>query len=406
MKFIKLFILSGIISTALGMEEASSNRLPATVKNLPQGIYNYLQNLPRIQETKSNDTADTAYTITQFLCSLSNSKKLIGIEGLAKKIEGYVKQTKPIPFMLVGFPMKSANDEKKVIKSHLDLAEFAGLLSLNHLCKEIGTIYEPGAQLTFYTQEPFIDQMNNIVKDQIGIPLYSEEQEKDYQKQLKQLASHFKPTIKIGQIDGIKELYKNNYATLEITNLANVDHYKAFAKEELDCSKFLIAAQEKLFQQQKAELVQKYQLEDIKTLALLKKKAATDNVYKKKYNHIVHSLPAKKLLATTADKMADCIGKGIIRMRALKHDCIPDYDSYVHLGIRSSEDGDVTKKVGINLVYGSQGTPWHKTLVLDQESASLKSLKELTKNQNSPLHIQHYDIDGLKLGYVNTHNEL
>ena len=85
-------------------------------------------------------------------------------------------------------------------------------------------------------------------------------------------------------------------------------------------------------------------------------------------------------------------------------DCIADYDTYVRLSIRPSEDGDVSSKIGIASIYKSQGTPWHKVLALDKEGASLQSLKELTKNESAPS-INYYDIDGMKLGYVNKENE-
>ena len=399
LKLIKTITRCSIfLSTSLvAMEHAP--HVPATLKDVPCGIISYLQDLPKIENLEVNGVNEVTTNITKFLCQFSNSRKMLtGVEVLAKKIAGYVAKNEPIKLILLGFPTKSAKNETKVIGSQVDLAELLGLLTLNHICQEINSVYEPGTQLTIFTREPFIYQMNNILEQALEQPLFDEDQIEEYQRQLKQLVNHFDPTIKVGEIKNVRHIYESKYAQFDV-NAEDLSGYRAFMKEELNCSKFIEAAQEKLFSPQHEKLKGKFpQLENIKTFKEVKEKFSS---YKKMLKNIESSLPKRNLLGKISDDLAECAAKGALRMRALLNDNISDYGSYVRLSIHASEDGDVSRKLGIALIYGSVGTPWHKTLVVSNDKARLQALSEL-KNKNGDLQgqIKQFVIESLNLGYV------
>jgi L-tyrosine isonitrile synthase len=86
----------------------------------------------------------------------------IGHEALIAKIQGYVDAQVPIPFILIGFPFKSANHEKKVLGALPDMAERRSMEYLNSLAVEIEKIYKPGAVITIICDGmPFSEYVGN-----------------------------------------------------------------------------------------------------------------------------------------------------------------------------------------------------------------------------------------------------
>lgn len=89
----------------------------------------------------------------------------IGYEALLAKIQGYVDAQVPIPFILVGFPFKSANQEKKVLGALPDMAERRSMEYLNALGIEIEKVYKPGAVITIICDGmPFGEYVGNSLE--------------------------------------------------------------------------------------------------------------------------------------------------------------------------------------------------------------------------------------------------
>lgn len=64
-----------------------------------------------------------------------------------QRINFFTSQNKPIHFILPAFPAKSPNRQKTLSKLP-DLGEEIALKTLDSMCREIGNIYKPGAQVT------------------------------------------------------------------------------------------------------------------------------------------------------------------------------------------------------------------------------------------------------------------
>lgn len=83
-------------------------------------------------------TADTTPQIAQ------------GIDQSIHNIAYFVGKNRPITMLLVGFPFKSSNREKKVIGSLPDMAERKSLEYLQAMLNEIKTVYSPGASILIF----------------------------------------------------------------------------------------------------------------------------------------------------------------------------------------------------------------------------------------------------------------
>ena len=139
-----------------------------------------------------------------------------------------------------------------MLAPQIDLAELVGLLTLYHLCKEIESMYKPGAQVLLYTEEPFIASISTIVQRNLHEPLYAEGHIEQYQVNSAELVSHFYPTIVMRRIAHLSELYDACFARLPVKSV-DLEGYKMFMKQELKCVRFIEAAKAVLFR----ELAQK-----------------------------------------------------------------------------------------------------------------------------------------------------
>lgn len=63
---------------------------------------------------------------------------------LAAKIDKHIAANSPIPFVMLGFPMKSGNQRDKVIGNLPDFAEEVALKNFNQFGNQIKEVYSPG----------------------------------------------------------------------------------------------------------------------------------------------------------------------------------------------------------------------------------------------------------------------
>lgn len=115
----------------------------------------YLGSLPTI------DTAHHA-PIAQFLLQFRLSDETKdglpdGTSDLEAKIKRLTAEGKRLDLVLMGFPHKSTCDAK-VLGRDVDLGELVAMITLNHLCQEIGKVYAPGARIhVFSDREAYAD---------------------------------------------------------------------------------------------------------------------------------------------------------------------------------------------------------------------------------------------------------
>ena len=295
--------------------------------------------------------------------------------------------------------MKSANTDSKVLTLQVDLAELVALLTLYHICKEIELVHQPidkeiesilgtaskeiapllkdggqrpGACILLYTQEPFLHEMSESVQINLGEPLHRVEHLVRYQDQLKELVGHFTPQIELRELRNLQALY-NQAVKQTAVEPQNLDKYKIFMKQELKTVRLEAAARLRLSENQ----------------AQPPRKAV------------------EQLISATAGSMAKCYLHGSAVLRSLLSNHILNYSSYIRLSVNMGSAGDdVSIKLGVALVYGSRGTPWHNALVVCPTGAYLeayakkKSDKIDAKQIAVHLSRQEYLLGGLKLAYL------
>lgn len=120
---------------------------------LAQNIYNIL------------DEYRIPYDLDQ--CALNTSPSLIPLPVTGKKecivkLQEYIRATAPIRFLLVSFPYKSANREKKVLGHLPDMAERKSLEYLHSILAKIKTIYSPGATIDVFCDGAFFSEFLGI----------------------------------------------------------------------------------------------------------------------------------------------------------------------------------------------------------------------------------------------------
>ncbi|WP_343605319.1 L-tyrosine/L-tryptophan isonitrile synthase family protein [Fluviicola sp.] len=82
-------------------------------------------------------------------------------------LDYFTSQSLPIHFILPAFPAKSPNEEK-VIGKLPDLGEEIALNTLNNLCKEIRSVYEPGAHITICSDGRIFSELVAVSDDDIS----------------------------------------------------------------------------------------------------------------------------------------------------------------------------------------------------------------------------------------------
>lgn len=71
-----------------------------------------------------------------------------GREALLRQVERFVRANAPVEFSMLGFPMKSPNEEHKVLGKLPDLGERVAFDRLARFVDEVGKVYEPGAKVS------------------------------------------------------------------------------------------------------------------------------------------------------------------------------------------------------------------------------------------------------------------
>lgn len=83
------------------------------------------------------------------------------------KIGFFTDEQKPLHFILPAFPAKSPNSSK-VLGTLPDLGEKIALQALEDLCKEIKSIYEPGAHMVICSDGRIFSELVGVTDDQVS----------------------------------------------------------------------------------------------------------------------------------------------------------------------------------------------------------------------------------------------
>lgn len=150
----------------------------------PSFIRQYKDKIPHITDIASNESSNSsAKKIVDYLCKfIPFSKKIVLIkekETLENKIATIIEKKKPLSLLLLGFPFKSTNHEKKCLSVHVDMGEYLSMITLQTIVNNIHSAYSntrcivisDGLAYHIDTYDPsyenilqYHDEMNNITK--------------------------------------------------------------------------------------------------------------------------------------------------------------------------------------------------------------------------------------------------
>lgn len=258
----------------------------------------------------------------------SNTPPLKGIDQVKAKIAKAVELNQPILLNLVGFPYKSTNASRKVLKPQLDYAERHSLEYLNAMLDEIANIYPPGAKITIFTDGTAFCDMEGIGDEVIAL----------YEQQLKQVA---------------KDL-----THIQITTLADLlpgktpqemrDHIESFAPDQAE------------FQ---AKLETDPHLKDEVNVLTQRMTLELDHPEGHDYTatHPVRDIATK------------------LTQRSLQYSAfLKSYRPAEAIRLSVHYQPDVSTKMGIGLSFQSHITPWHGVFIQNQDgSAEIRHLEDV-----------------------------
>src|SRR5581483_6976827 len=126
--------------------------MPCLASQLPKFVQKYHEKLPCLEKYVDSvlSNQEKAQMIAQYCCQFIPSKPNLivnGVVALENKLFQLMEQEKQISLVLLGFPFKSTNHEKKCLSAHVDLGEYLSLLTLNSMVHNIQHLY-PKVQCT------------------------------------------------------------------------------------------------------------------------------------------------------------------------------------------------------------------------------------------------------------------
>lgn len=252
-----------------------------------------------------------------------------GKEQCIQRILNFVAFDRPFTMVILSFPFKSGNQEKKVLGSLPDMAERKSLEYLQQIINEINAIYKPGASLTI-----FCDGI--MFAECLGIPMQAVIA---YEKGVKALAK---------DLHGIRlytseEMLKENKVDSidQMLSLLNRNYHTQGSESE----SVLIKNSDTTFKRVAFELDYPAGHEHIK-------KYRFEAIFKKFMEQ------EKRLLSYAAQKFPSC--------------------DYFYLTAHFIPD--MSKEVGIKLSPTSDITPYHGVLVEEKDGSwALRFLKDVDR---------------------------
>ena len=249
-----------------------------------------------------------------------------GVQECIDHIAYFTNKNQPIRMILVGFPFKSGNQEKKVIGNLPDMAERKSLEYLQKMLNAIKSVYDPGVSLLI-----FCDGM--LFAEFFGIPI---NHVLEYEKALKKLAIDL-PDITMFTSQDLMQKHSLTNAS-EI--IAMIDQYEPTDQQFKTETKILPETALKrisveLDYAQGKEILKKNSLESIATKLLTREMRLR--------NYIAGAFGSPSFFRLT-----------------------------VHF------TADISKKFGIKLSPTSEVTPYHGTMVEEKDGSwEIRFLKDI-----------------------------
>src|SRR5204863_6047568 len=120
--------------------------VPCFSSELPEFVQKYCNKIPHVRQNEGHvlDDNEKACIIAKYFCLFIPQKPDLivdGVDRLRNKLLQTITQEQNISLILLGFPFKSTNHEKKCLSAHVDLGEYLSLVTLNTMMHNIRSIY-------------------------------------------------------------------------------------------------------------------------------------------------------------------------------------------------------------------------------------------------------------------------
>ncbi len=370
-----LFLVKIMVTTLSLLGHYSLNHASES----PLFIKKYKDNLPNLtnREHYSSSTKNQAKMIVDYLCQFIPQKKDSNIEGrdkLTNKLNILMENAQPISLILLGFPFKSTNYEKKCLSERVDMGEYLSLITLDTVVHNIKSIY-PKTHCT-------------IISD--GLAYHIDDYDASYEdifhyhEAMSSLIKNF-PNLsfiswKINDtLSSHQDLQSEVLKIPCISNTADTERHKemnAFVLSEFDSvysqNSFLKKAQEQ-YDAELKNLKPKLKEQEIRT--------------------IKNGLIAKKS-ALIANELVD---KGK-QFSTFVSQSWHNYCDCIRLSVHCDKNNvEIDKKIPISLFYGHFGTPWHNALVVNNKKDEVDGFfKDIFKNKKEVLKnkpVQYFNVE-------------
>lgn len=272
-------------------------------------------------------------------------KPIQGIAECIRHITHLIHNNQPLKLLLVGFPFKSSNHEKKTLGKLPDMAERKSLEYLQELLNNIKKVYPSGADLTIFCDgTPYANFFGISLQDVVA-----------YENALQRLAQDL-PNITLHTSTDI--MHKH-----QLKNLAGIN-----------------------------TLIDAYPPSD----ELFKKTMYTTPLiaHKRFALELDHEAGKKILEQQSIDDITVKMLARETRMRNYISEYFPE-DSYLRLTVHFSQN--VSKKFGIKLSPNADITPYHGILVVEENSWTIRLKKDINLNDYQ---LMTQKINGIDCSYV------
>lgn len=398
-----------LLTCVQSMDPPERNQIPEAIR---PSVVKYLEGLPSINALPDASNDDKAIAIVNLFINMipqRNTKtetvlgNLKGMDELIEKVKKLLEdKDNPIKMITIGFPFKSSNHELKVIDERTDMGEFFGLLTYDHICREIQKIHPPGAHLILHS--------DGLVYNELDL----QNSHTTYQRDLRKLIEFF-PSISLAEPLSKDIVLTQPTSTMDIQTQKDISY---FMESELSCAawkkKLLRECIYNMGLERPSELNKNgtwkifaylndgnlkpfnmpsdkmAYLETIKnndidefTYACLDEEFV--KIFKgpliERSNKIINEEIARKKM-----EFADFAAKSSSQFSSAVKSITPNYNEYIRLSVHPHSN--INEKCGIGIIYGSTCTPWHASPILGPHGIKIMArevfMKELGKKRLNP----------------------
>ncbi len=133
----------------------------------------YKRTLPKLELDGLDLPLVRAANIVNYLQLLGGGDSLNSVArtNYVGCLESHMRIGKSIQFVILGFPCKSTNTGKKVLSHRFDMADYLGLVRLEHIAEQVQAFIRVPCEIHIINKEPYIPEMFTAVERVLGTRL-------------------------------------------------------------------------------------------------------------------------------------------------------------------------------------------------------------------------------------------